>query len=216
MQQFEDFLEEAHRLKSMYASSITLLVGLETELITSADLDHLQDLLKKHGDHIEYLVGSVHHVNGIPIDFDLPTFENALRSFEYTGTQASENKEPESAHMEDLLSAYFDAQYEVMLRFRPEIIGHFDLCRLYNSDVHFPDYPLVWEKIVRNVRFAVDYGALFEANAAAFRKGWQTAYPAKDVLEVFVPVVQTSQLLIRKKMIISAAYRGSRRSIGSF
>lgn len=175
--QFDDFLIEAHRLKSAYASRITLLIGLETEFITPLDLDRLQNLLAKHGDRIEYLVGSVHHVNDIPIDFDKPTFEKSLHSFSHENIS-------DLSRMENFLSAYFDAQHEVMRLFHPEVIGHFDLCRLYNPDIRFSSFPLAWEKLDRNVQFAIQYGALFEVNAAAFRKGWHCAYPAQDVLEV--------------------------------
>ena len=174
LKQFRDFLVEAHRLKSLYASQITLLVGLETEYITDLDLDGLESLLKELGERVEYLVGSIHHVNGIPIDFDLPTYETALTSFA---------AEKEQDRQEAFLWAYFDAQYQLLQRFKPEIIGHFDLCRLYKPSLRFGDYPSVCKKIDRNVRYAVEYGALFEINAAAFRKHWNTAYPAEDIME---------------------------------
>ncbi|KZP16731.1 histidinol phosphate phosphatase H [Athelia psychrophila] len=180
-QQFTDFLQEAHRLKLKYESKISLIVGLETEFITRPDLDRLQELLSIHGSRIEYIVGSVHHVNGVPIDFDLKTFDKALSS---CASAPTAGRALDTSPMEGLLSAYFDAQYEIILRFKPEIIGHFDLCRLYHPGLRFSDYPLVWEKILRNVQLAIGYGALFEVNAAAFRKGWQSAYPAEDVLEL--------------------------------
>ncbi|KAG6888549.1 hypothetical protein C0995_007421 [Termitomyces sp. Mi166 len=173
--QFDRFLDEAHHLKAKYASQITLLVGLETEYITGSDLDNLESLLTRVGSRVEYIVGSVHHVNTIPIDFDLDTFHKALASLD-TGF-ATQNQQ------ETFLSAYFDAQYELLTRFRPQIVGHFDLCRLYNPGLVFADYPAAWAKVERNVKFAIDYGALFEVNAAAFRKGWDSAYPAPDVIE---------------------------------
>jgi hypothetical protein len=154
-------------------------VGLETEFITDGDLQALSRTLSKFGNRIEYIVGSVHHVNGIPIDFDRETFHRCLASF------SSESVSPdESQTMERFLSSYFDSQYEVLRRFHPEIVGHIDLCRLYNPQLRFADYPGAYEKLERNVKFAVDYGALFEANAAAFRKGWDAAYPGEDTIEV--------------------------------
>lgn len=165
---------EAHRLKSLYANQITLLVGLETEFITSLDLQNLEGMLERLGERVEYLVGSIHHVNGIPIDFDLPTYQRALASFA---------DEKEEDRQEAFLSAYFDVQYELLRRFKPEVVGHFDLCRLYRPSLHFRDYPHVFSKIERNVRYAVEYGALFELNAAAFRKKWDTPYPGEDVVE---------------------------------
>ncbi len=173
--QFDAFLAEAHRLKEKYAGQITLLVGLETEYITDTDLTALDALLSEHGTRIEYLVGSVHHVGGIPIDFDRPTFDKALAAF-------SDDTHPDS--MAAFLNAYFDAQYTLMQRFHPEVIGHFDLCRLYNPGLSFRDYPDALARIRRNVQYAVRYGALFELNAAAFRKGWDAAYPGDDVVEV--------------------------------
>ena len=167
-------MTEAHRLKALYESDITLLVGLETDYITDLDLIQLESLLTKFGGRVEYVVGSIHHVNGIPIDFDISTYQNALASFPCE----------EERKQEALLSAYFDAQYALFLKFKPEIVGHFDLCRLYCPKLRFQEYPSVWEKVQRNVRFAVEYGALFEINAAAFRKKWETAYPGEDVIKV--------------------------------
>ncbi|TFK31638.1 Polymerase/histidinol phosphatase-like protein [Crucibulum laeve] len=172
--QFDDFLAEAHRLKKQYALKINILVGLETESITSADLDCLQALLERVGDRVEYIVGSVHHVNEIPIDFDVPTYQTALESFANHG---------EDERLPVFLSSYFDAQYELLQRFRPEVIGHFDLCRLYTPTIRFSDYPSVWKRIERNITYAVEYGALFEVNTAAFRKKWDSAYPAEDIVK---------------------------------
>ncbi|KAM5537389.1 hypothetical protein V8D89_008908 [Ganoderma adspersum] len=177
--QFNAFLDEAHRLKSHYAGQINLLVGLETEYITPSDLDKLSELLQTAGSRVEYLVGSVHHVNAIPIDFDRETFDKSLQSF--SSPSASDHD-----RIEAFLCSYFDAQYELMQRFRPEIIGHFDLCRLYNPSLRFSDYPVALDKINRNIQFATSYGALFELNAAAFRKGWDAAYPGGDVVKIIV------------------------------
>lgn len=169
----------------MYADQIELIIGLETECITKDSLTHLQQLLKKHEDKISYVVGSVHHVNSIPIDFDKETFDKALNSF----------KEGENGlcQLDQLFGSYFDAQYELLRLCRPEVIGHIDLCRLYLPHASFQETS-VWAKVVRNVEFAVGYGALFEVNAAAFRKGWQTAYPGEDVLKVCLLRLPTTYL----------------------
>ncbi|KZT59261.1 histidinol-phosphatase [Calocera cornea HHB12733] len=175
---YERFLTEAHRLRELYASSIDLLIGIETEYITELDLQGTSQLLAgPRGRQIDYIVGSVHHVNEIPIDFDESTYERALSSF--GGTDAREN-------VTALLCAYFDNQYELMSRLKPQVIGHFDLCRLYKPDLKLEDHEGVWERVKRNVQFGVQYGALFELNAAAFRKGWETSYPGPDVLKLII------------------------------
>ncbi|EJU01619.1 histidinol phosphate phosphatase H [Dacryopinax primogenitus] len=176
---YELFLKEAHRLRVLYASSIDLLVGIETEYITELDLQGTAQLLARSGDgcKIDYVVGSVHHVNEIPIDFDEPTFERAIASFGSADAQVNTTA---------FLCSYFDNQYELMTRLKPQVIGHFDLCRLYRPNLKFEEYESVWEKIKRNVDYGVEYGALFELNAAAFRKGWETSYPGPDVLNLII------------------------------
>ncbi|KAI0658260.1 polymerase/histidinol phosphatase-like protein [Cubamyces menziesii] len=185
--QFAAFLAEAHRLKEAYADRINLLVGLETEFITDTDMDELDALLRATNvdggpARIEYLVGSVHHVRGIPIDFDRDTYLRALSTFRPT-IQLNEEHD-EHATMEAFLCAYLDAQHALLTRFRPEVVGHFDLCRLYTPQLRFADYPAALERVRRNVAVAVEYGAAFELNAAAFRKGWDAAYPGADVVEI--------------------------------
>lgn len=172
---FIAFLDEAHRLKKLYAPQITLLVGAETEYITGLDLDRLHSMLERHGGRIELLVGSVHHVNTIPIDFDQPTFDRALRS-------CSSNDDEKDVN--SFLEQYFDSQYTLLTRFQPEVIGHLDLCRLYTPTLEITSFPGAWSKLERNVKYACGYGALFEFNSAAFRKGWDCAYPGRDVVNV--------------------------------
>lgn len=175
---------EAHRLKAAYADRITLLVGAETELVDLSGLDKLTTLLDKHKDKIEYLVGSVHHCHSIPIDFDEPTFNLALAATPTSSatTPTATPSQPD-ASFGPLFSAYFDAQLVLLQRLQPEVIGHFDLVRLYHPALDFRAFPEAWAKAERNIRFAVGYGALFEVNASAFRKGWETAYPGREVLD---------------------------------
>ena len=194
---FAAFITEAHRLKTKYADRIHILVGLETEYITPIDLDRLKILLDQHGSRIQYLVGSVHHVNQIPIDLDEETYSKALGSFS-TGPLSNTTPmlEPGQQQMESYLCSYFDAQYELFRQFTPEIIGHMDLCRLYNPTLRLADYPHAFEKLQRNVAFATQYGALFEFNAAALRKGWVDAYPGEEVVKVRSIHTQISENLI--------------------
>ena len=69
----------------------------------------------------------------------------------------------------------------IIQRFRP--VAHFDL---YKPNLRFADFPVVQKMIERSIRFAVDYGVLFEINTVAFRKEWPSSYLAKDFVEVCV------------------------------
>ena len=188
---FGQYIEEATRLQALHSQSsrIALLVGVETEYITPLDLSGLQTILAKYGDAINYVVGSVHHVDEIPIDFDKESFERALSSVSTLSTQDTTSDILASSSvavdtLEPLISSYLDAQYTLLTTIHPEIIGHFDLFRLYYPSIGIDTLPSIWDKVRRNVTYAIEYGALFEVNAAAFRKGWDTAYPGREIADV--------------------------------
>lgn len=95
--------------------------------------------------------------------------------------------------MTELLHSYFDQQWKLIESFEPEVVGHFDLVRLWEPRMDFRTHEGVWEKVERNVKRVVSYGGLFEVNAAAFRKGWEEAYPAWDVLQVSATFLAVSR-----------------------
>ena len=106
---FDECIDEASHLSKTYSDKIDLLVGPETDYITTLDLDNLFELLKKHGNKIDYVVGSIHHINKSPIDFDQITYEKSLASFQQSDSS------PASA-LEGFLTDYFDVQYGPFFR----------------------------------------------------------------------------------------------------
>ncbi|CAG8839731.1 22525_t:CDS:2, partial [Gigaspora margarita] len=168
---FSEFVMEARRLQEKYKSQITLLVGLESENITNSSTTEIQNLISQY--HLDYLVGSVHHVHETPIDFDLETFEIALSKSEGNVNSAEEN----------LFASYFDAQYQILKDLKPMVVGHFDVIRIYRPNVELTDF--LYKKIERNIEFVVEYGGLFEINSAGFKK-LQCAYPQRDILKLII------------------------------
>lgn len=196
------FLDEAIRLRSIYSDRISLLIGLETDYITPLDLSQTTSLLDRRKD-IDYVVGSVHHVNGVSIDFDKPTWVRAVRTVVAGNTGSTMDVSPNSNtislpsvpdtddlptpdEIQTFLLAYFDAQYDMLRTHQPEVVGHIDLCLLWTPEISLKGTGMeeVWEKVLRNIDFAISYGGLFEANAAAIRKGWKTSYPNPDIVQV--------------------------------
>jgi histidinol-phosphatase (PHP family) len=166
---------EAKRLRAQYRSRIDLLIGFESEWIRESSLPRIRALLGKYD--WDYFIGSVHHVHGAPIDFDVRMYRDA-RARCPGGTDAA------------LFEAYFDAQHEMLRAVRPPIVGHFDLVRLFSDD---PDEPLdthegVWARVLRNLRFIQSYGGLMELNSSAVRKGLAEPYPSVAVCKVIRPV----------------------------
>ncbi|KAI5837966.1 polymerase/histidinol phosphatase-like protein [Morchella snyderi] len=170
---FAEYYNTALRLRSRYQHKIELPIGFEVDYIRESSItliNHLQTLYK-----FDFFIGSVHHVNTIPIDFDKPMYQRAIEAA--GGTE------------KDLFEAYFDAQYKMLKALKPAVVGHFDLIRFFCSD---PDKKLadygrdVVEKVERNVDFICSYGGITELNSSSIRKGWEGPYPKKDVCEIII------------------------------
>ena len=167
---FDAYCAEARRLQDVYAGQISILVGFETEWIRPYSKDYIEDLLKRYP--LDTMIGSVHHIHGIPIDFDRVMYESARK--ESGGSD------------EALFAEYFDAQMAMLEALRPPIIGHFDLIRRESDDrnANWMRYDRVWQKILRNLRFISSYGGMIELNTAALRLGMSEPYPRKEICQV--------------------------------
>lgn len=171
---FDEYVTEARRLQALYRDQIELLVGMETEYIDKESLEKSLELRNRY--NLQYLVGSVHHVRTVPIDFDEPTLTRAEELC------AHEVGDCPHGGVEETFRVYFDAQYEMLQTLQPEVVAHFDLIRLFRPKHELSE--VVWAKIRRNVDYVVQYGGIFEVNTSAWRKGLPYAYPQRDILEV--------------------------------
>ncbi|OMH81419.1 putative histidinol-phosphatase [Zancudomyces culisetae] len=140
--------------------------------------------LRNHS-KIDYVVGSLHHVKGIPIDFSVELYKQAI--------EAHDND------INKLFDAYYDEQYQMLVTVKPEIIGHFDLIRIFshcidddtsengvNSGVSYTLGSQTMQRIVRNIKYGIEIGALFEINSRAYKKGHEFAYPHPDILKIIL------------------------------
>ncbi|KAI8807383.1 Polymerase/histidinol phosphatase-like protein [Cladochytrium replicatum] len=169
---FNDYLTHARQIQRD-TKDVEIIVGAETDWIHPGTLSQISGFRSK----VDYIVGSIHHVLGIPIDFDEETLEKArmacVEALDETGGSVSPT--------EALYRRYYDEQFEMLKSVKPEVIGHFDLVKLFNPNHSISDE--VWSRIQRNVRFIVEYGGVVEINASAFRKGWSEPYPSRRIVK---------------------------------
>lgn len=164
------YVAEAQRLRAKYSDQIGLPIGFESDWIRPASADLIRQSIETYP--YDFFVGSVHHAHGIPIDYDLPMYEQARR--EAGGTD------------ERLFEDYFDAQLAMLKAVMPPVVGHFDLIRLKSDDPNgsFKGMPGVWQRIIRNLDYIASYGGVLEINVASLRKGMDEPYPKQEICEV--------------------------------
>ncbi|KAF9977000.1 histidinolphosphatase [Actinomortierella ambigua] len=187
---FDSYLTEAQRLREAYKDQITLLIGFETEYFGSQSVQWIRHLRHRHRlgqgpeglPPVQYIVGSMHHVDSVPIDFSLELYQKAL---EVVG----------KGDWTRLFERYFETQYEMLQQLQPEVVGHFDLVRIFfkpavldasGSNASPSALQLterLWSLVKRNIDYVVSYGGLFELNSRAWKKGLADAYPQRDILE---------------------------------
>lgn len=165
-------MAEAARLKEAYADKINLFVGFESEWIRPSTATDVRDILDKYAGSIDLYMGSIHHVCGIPIDFDDKKYQLA--------------REKAGGTDEKLFLQYFREMSEMLNALKPPVVGHFDLIRLKSDDpnTHFEGMPEVWDQMRSNLEYIASYGGILELNSAALRKGLEEPYPSMPICQV--------------------------------
>ena len=167
LEQFGSYMTECRRLQEKYRSQIQLYAALEIETCSGYQ-EFVTYLVERF--EPDYIVGSVHHVNDINFDYSPRFYDRAA----------------ESAGGIDLLYLhYFDLQYEMIMRLKPEVVGHFDLIRIFD-----PDYRdrLMQEQVVakmkRNLELIKEYDLILDFNLRALYKGAPEPYVCAPILEM--------------------------------
>lgn len=162
---FHDYFTECLRLKQKYKAQVELLVGFEIESCTGSVsfVDHIIETYKP-----DYIVGSIHHVSDMMIDFSSEEYEKAVHYHE---------------GIEELYCAYFDQQLEMIERFQPSVIGHFDLIRIFDpAYMETMELPSVVERITRNLKAIRSADLILDFNMAGFDKPGGEPYPKQSIL----------------------------------
>ena len=157
---FSEYLATARRLGGEYEDRVEILVGAEVEVVPDSMFVAQAQTLRDRRD-IDYLVGSVHWVDGTPIDVTKDQFELAVGF---------------SGDFQNFLIRYYELVGDMVEHVRPEVIGHIDLPRLFSE--HSPDHDstITREAIDSVLQKAASTGAILDLNVSALRKGLATPY----------------------------------------
>ncbi len=163
---FSLYSREAVRLREAYDGRITLLAGFESErLPPDGWAMRMKDIRALAP--FEYMVGSVHDIDGMVVDYSA---EQTAKIAETLGGR------------EAMQLRYFQALAELVETLKPEIVGHIDLIRKFDSPVAAFS-PRVFREIERVLEAAKRAGSALDVNCGAFRRGLGPVYPLPQILK---------------------------------
>jgi histidinol-phosphatase (PHP family) len=163
---FAHYFQEVRALQHKYADQIQLYAAFETETYHGS-ASYVRELIA--ASKPDYIVGSVHHVGGIGIDYSREHFEEAR---------------VKAGSLEHLYCQYFDLQYAMLHELKPSVVGHLDLIRKFDDDyLNTLELPAVWSRVERNLSYIAEQGFILDFNLRGFDKTTEQ-YPSLPVLKL--------------------------------
>jgi histidinol-phosphatase (PHP family) len=163
---FTAYTKEAFELRERFADKLEIVVGLETERLPPGQWPARMRELRASGP-FEYMVGSVHDIDGVWVDFNAET-TNALA--EQLGGRSV------------LHVRYFEAVTEMVRTLKPEVVGHLDLVRKFDGPEASIE-PAARPHVEAALEAARDAGTALDVNCGAHRRGLSPVYPLPWILE---------------------------------
>ncbi len=162
---FARYFLTCRKLQKKYAPLIKIYAGFETETYTGSE-QFIQKLINTF--RPDYIVGSIHHVNDIPIDYTIDLYEDAAYLL---------------GSIDALYCEYFDRQYEMIKRLKPSVIGHFDLIRIFDQDYRLRlKKDVIQKRIRRNLECIKKFNLILDFNVRSFSKGGSEPYISESIL----------------------------------
>ena len=176
----EDFDRYIHALPALveeYADRLTVLRGFEAEIVPPDSYakimrDYREMKLPDGSPAFDYMVGSVHFINGYSIDGPRELFDKAVES---------------CGGLVEFVVEYYRQVALMVETLEPEVVGHFDLFKLNvwkheNVETAFDLCDLFhYSEIASAAHCALDtiraHNCILDLNTAGWRKGLPHPYP---------------------------------------
>ncbi|MDA3886184.1 MAG: histidinol-phosphatase HisJ [Candidatus Delongbacteria bacterium] len=181
----DEYYAEMNRLKEKYKDKIEIYIGLELDYFTGIE----ENAFSKYD--LDYVIGSIHYFpdekgNIFRIDCKPEDFHRTIHDY-FKGDVKAFVKE------------YCDRIIAMVDKFKPDIIGHFDLIKINNHNEKYFSESDPWyrKEIMRVLRFIADKGTMLDVNTGGITRGFMTVpYPSpwalKEAAKLNIPVVLNS------------------------
>lgn len=164
---FRAYAEDTRALVDEYAGRLTVLRGFESEVVPA---DAYVALVKGWREEFgfDYIVGSVHHLYEQTFDSSQQLFDDMVA---------------DHGGLEPVAMEYYRSLAAMVEALRPEVVGHFDLIRIF-AGPHGPvDTPPIREAAEAALEAVQRAGSILDLNAVGLLKGQGMPYPAPWVVQ---------------------------------
>ncbi len=162
-----DYIRTIIELKEKYSNDIEIYLGIEDEALSPISC----------GNDFDYIIGSHHYIRRddiiLPLDHNFEGYKKALALYDND--------------IESFAESYYSDFCNYILKFKPQIIGHFDLITKFDeqdSDLLLSN--VMYSKIAEKyLKIALKSESFFEVNTGAMSRKYRTSpYPAENLLKI--------------------------------
>jgi len=179
-----EYFSEIKRLKNKYSSDIEIYCGLELDFLPGVESNDFYE------HDIDYRIGSIHYffdeedIYGVDCNFE--EFKKTI--FDYF-----------SGDVRKMVGEFY---YRIILmvdKFKPEIIGHFDLIKINNFNRQFFSEDEKWyiDEVMKVLEFISGKGTMLDVNTGGITRGYLTdpypsAWALREASRLKIPVTLNS------------------------
>lgn len=193
---FKNYEAEILNLQEQYKNQIEIQLGYEADYFPGVTIPSKSNYIAR-GLNPQFLIGSVHYVvtkNGhYSVDNSVQKVQSNLIRLYGNGKDFS------SVNGKKAVCEYFEAEREMLKKGDFEILGHCDLIRKRNGELHFFDEKDSWyqKEIKATAKEIAHAGVIVEVNTGAIARGaMDDFYPSEQFMQILfekgVPVMINS------------------------
>lgn len=185
----DNYIAEIQRLKEKYAKDIEIFYGFEAEFIPPLSKP-LYKIYKEFSP--DYLIGSVHYLfdpDAIPLanEASIPSFFFPVDNSPSELQEGIQNVF--KGNVKKAVQTYFYLQREMMKQGDFEIVGHIDLIKKRNKEIHFFNENESWyhRELLATAKEAKKQNKIVEINTSALARNLHAeVYPSSIFIEYLV------------------------------
>jgi histidinol-phosphatase (PHP family) len=161
----EEYLRELERVQAEFAGTLTVLRGVEVDYNDST-VEHVARFMEEHGDHYDFVIGSVHYYS-----------DGAMIFPDYFAGRS----------LEEVYLPYFDQVERAVDAGWFDSIGHLDLPKRYAPKTHRDYDPERFrERLLPIFDKMIARGVAFEINTSGLRQTPRTSMPGPAIVRWYV------------------------------